>query len=141
LRVAFNRVNTVRWIVLIAVVQAAVTGLVLIISPPLFAKLVFGAQFSEAGQALGRLTGIALLGFVLASWPAAAVASPSAWAVRALAIYNLLAAVYLLYLGIGGQLVGILLWPAVALHAFFAIVVGRAWLGSAQQVAPEVPRP
>jgi hypothetical protein len=48
--------------------------------------------------------------------------------VRALLIYNVRAAIYLIYLGIGAQLTGILLWPAAALHAIFSIFLGRAWL-------------
>ena len=38
-----------------------VTGLVLIIRPSLFVWLLFAAELSEAGQALGRLAGFALL--------------------------------------------------------------------------------
>jgi hypothetical protein len=33
-------------------------------------------------------------------------------------IYNILVTPYLFYLGIGGELVGILLWPAAVVHAF-----------------------
>jgi len=122
-----NRVNTVTWTVRIAAAEAAAAGFVLIVSPLLFGRLIFGAELSEPGQALGRFTGIALLGFVLASWPISATASQLISAVRALAIYNVLAAIYLLYLGINGHLVGILLWPAIALHAILALLVGRAW--------------
>jgi hypothetical protein len=57
-----NRSSAVKWVLLIAAVEAAATGLVLIVSPPLFGRLIFGAELSEAGQALGRLTGIALGG-------------------------------------------------------------------------------
>ena len=42
-------------------------------------------------------------------------------------IYNLLATIYLLYLGVGGKLVGTLLWPAVALHAILTILLTRVW--------------
>jgi hypothetical protein len=99
-------------------------GLVLLTSPPLFSRLIFGAELSEAGQALGRLAGIALVGFALASWAAPVGAGQPA--VRAPLIYNLLATIYLCYLGVADQLVGILLWPAVALHAFLSILLGRA---------------
>ena len=90
-------------------------------------RLILGAQLSEAGQALGRLTGIVLLAFGLACWPAPAATIQSTSAVRALLIYNLLAKIYLLYLGVGGKLEGMLLWPAVALHAIFTILVTRVW--------------
>jgi hypothetical protein len=101
---------------------------VLMVSPSLFGWLILGAELSEPGQALGRLTGIVLLAFGLACWPTSIPESQAASAIRALAIYNLLATVYLLYLGIVGKLGGILLWPAIALHAILAILVVRVWL-------------
>jgi hypothetical protein len=119
--------NAVRWIVVGAAVEAAATSLVLILSPSLFGWLILGAELSEAGQALGRLTGIVLLALGLACWPAPPAAIQSTSAVRALLIYNLLATIYLLYLGVGGKLVGMLLWPAVALHAILTILVTRVW--------------
>jgi hypothetical protein len=101
-----------RWATTAAAVEAAATGLILLLGPVLFGRLIFGAELSEPGQALGRLTGIALLGFALTSWP-----DPNASSVaRAMFAYNLLATIYLAYLGIAGNLVGVLLWPAVALH-------------------------
>jgi len=38
-------------------------------------------------------------------------------------IYNLLATIYLFYLVIVGKLVGLLLWPAVALHLLFTVLL------------------
>jgi hypothetical protein len=62
--------------------------------------------------------------------PARAAEIQSISAVRALLIYNLLATIYLLYLGVGGKLVGMLLWPAVALHAILMFLVTRVWRAS-----------
>src|SRR5512138_819391 len=106
-----HRMNAGRWTVLAAAVEAAATGLFLIVRPSLFTWLIFGAPLSDPGQALGRIAGIAMLGAGLAAWPAPAPASSPASAVRALLIYNLLAAVYLAYLGLASHLTGILLWP------------------------------
>ncbi|GLR88031.1 hypothetical protein [Bradyrhizobium iriomotense] len=117
-----------KWTVLAAAVEVAATGLVLFVRPSWFAWLVFGADFSDAGAALGRLTAIALLGLTLATWPLSGAVSPPSSSARALLIYNVLAALYLLYVATGGQLIGILLWPAIVLHAIFSIVLGRAWL-------------
>ncbi len=116
------------WTVIAAAVEAAATGLVLFVRPSWFAWLVFGAEFSDAGLALGRLTAIALLGLALATWPTPSATSHLASSVRTLLIYNVLATVYLIYVGVGGQLTGILLWPAIALHLIFSILLGRAWL-------------
>jgi hypothetical protein len=46
--------SDVKWSILVAACEAGVTGLVLLISPPLFGWLIFGAELSEAGQALSR---------------------------------------------------------------------------------------
>ena len=108
-----------RWVTTAAAVEAAATSLILLLSPALFGWLIFGDELSEPGQALGRLTGIALLGFALTSWP-----DPSARSVtRAMLAYNLLATIYLGYLGIAGKSVGVLLWPAVALHLLFTVLL------------------
>jgi hypothetical protein len=117
--------DALNWTVLAAVAEAAGTGIILFVRPQLFSWLVFGAQLSDAGRALGQLTAIVIVGFVIVSWPAGAEHQvPS---VRALMIYNLLAAIYLLYLAIGGNLAGVLLWPAVAVHVALASLLGRVW--------------
>jgi len=108
-----------RWVTTAAAVEAAATGVILLLSPILFGRLVLGDGLSEPGQAIGRLGGIALLGFALTSWPA-----PAAWSVtRAMLAYNLLATIYLGYLGIVGKSVGLLLWPAVALHLLLTLLL------------------
>jgi hypothetical protein len=62
--------------------------------------------------------------------PTPAATSDSASSVRAPLVYNLLTAVYFVFVGIGGRLTGILLWPAVTLHAIVSFVLGRAWLSA-----------
>jgi hypothetical protein len=119
----------VKWIVLAATVETAVTGLVLLAAPSLFAWLILHTELSEPGQVLGRIAGIAMLGLALACWPAPATAQPAS-GIHALLIYNLLATAYLLYLGVGGSLVGILLWPAVMLHALLALLFTGQWLAA-----------
>jgi len=41
--------------------------------------------------------------------------------------YSLLVKLYLVYLGIGGEWVGKLLWPTVVVHAVVTILLARAW--------------
>jgi hypothetical protein len=123
-----KRVETEKWTVLTAAVEAAATGLILFVRPSWFAWLVFGREFSDAGSALSRLTAIALFGLTLATWPLSGAVGPLPSSVRALSVYNVLATIYLLYAATGGQLNGILLWPAIALHAIFSIFLARAWL-------------
>ncbi len=112
---------------LVAAIEAVATGVLLIVSPTLFASLILGADLTVPGQALGRIAGIAMVGAGLAAWPTAGGAKGG---LRALLIYNLFATIYLAYLGAAGQLGGILLWPAVALHLALSIMLGRAWLAA-----------
>jgi len=114
---------------LAAVIEAA-TGVALMIHPPLVTRVLLGDGVSGAGEALGRVAGFALLGLGLACWPGLESAGVNTPALRALLTYNLLATLYLAYLGIGGQWVGSLLWPAVAIHAVLTFFLARGWFAS-----------
>jgi len=120
------------WIRVAAGVEV-VTGLVLIIYPPLFGRLVFGAEFSAAGKALGRLAGFALLALALVFWPGLGAERKSA--ARALILFSLLSAIYLVHLGVGSGPAGILLWPAAAVHAALTILLAWTWLAVHQAPA------
>ena len=45
----------------------------------------------------------------------------------AMLTYNLLITSYLIFLGIGSQFAGILLWPAVAIHSLLTLLLVREW--------------
>jgi len=111
---------------LAAAIEAA-TGLALVINPPLLSYLLLGEGISGAGLALSRVAGFALVSLGLACWPGFDSAGANTPALRAMITYNLLATLYLVYLGIGGGLVGSLLWPAVMIHAVLTILLARAW--------------
>jgi hypothetical protein len=115
---------------LIAVAAAieVAAGLILIVSPPLVARLMLNADLNAAGEAIGRVAGFGLLGLGLAGWPASAQADGKSAAVRGLLAYNVLGAIFFIYLGIQGTLVGMLLWPAAILHAVLAILLARVFL-------------
>jgi hypothetical protein len=110
------------WVPIAAAAEAGATGFVLLFAPGLFAHLVLGGELAPPGPALGRLAGIALLGFALACWPAPVARS----ARRALLTYNLLATAYLALLGLSASSHGVLLWPAVALHLIFVALLGAS---------------
>lgn len=103
------------------------TGLVLISFPSLFARLLLGVELSEPGRVVGRLAGFTLLALTLACWP---VGGAGRSALLALLVFSALTTVYLFYVGLGGVLVGPLLWPAVALHGVLTILLVRCCLGS-----------
>ena len=97
------------------------TGIIAVLAPGLVAPLLFGTDVAGAGIAYGRLLGMTLLALVIACWPHAdAVPRPALHAVLA---YNLLAALYLAWLGVAHHPMGILLWPAVAEHAFVTLLL------------------
>jgi uncharacterized membrane protein YdjX (TVP38/TMEM64 family) len=111
----------------VAAAGEAATGLALMMSPSIVIRLLMGAELSDAGSALGRITGFALLSLGVACWPSSPPANRPSLALPAMLIYTFLATIYLLGLGPGGALVGSLLWPAVAIHAVFTLLLARAW--------------
>jgi Ca2+/Na+ antiporter len=99
------------------------TGLVLIINPALVVALLLGADISGVGIALGMCFGITLLALGLACWPRGSnvqTGSPAFWGMLA---YNALIALLLVDLFVVGHFAGVLLWPAVALHAAVAVLL------------------
>src|SRR5208283_1425834 len=110
------------------------TGLALISFPSLFVRLLLGVELSEPGQIVGRLAGFSLVALVLACWPGAESESQAAKSLRALLVFSALVALYLAYLGIGGNFLGPILWPAVVLHSAVAIVLARAWANNSRGV-------
>ena len=105
----------------------AVTGVALLAVPSMVGRLVFNTEVSGAVLPFARLAAIGLIGLGLACWPGK---EASRSALCAILTYNLIIALYLLYLGIRGQWVGILLWPAVAYHAVLTLLLARSWLRS-----------
>ncbi len=125
-----NRYETIS-IALAAAIEAG-TGLVLISFPSLFVRLLLGVELSEPGQIVGRLAGFTLLALVLACWSRAGTKSVAASSLRALLVFSVLVALYLVYLGIGTGFVGPLLWPAAVLHTVVAIFLARAWVNNSR---------
>jgi hypothetical protein len=99
------------------VVLEVATGLALIVKPAVVIKLLLGVEASGMEIVIGRCFGIGLFGLVFACWPDTQKSVSSTAAFRGMLIYNALIAAYLAYLGIVGHLGGLLLWPAVVVHA------------------------
>ena len=109
------------WLLSVAAAIEAATGLALIISPHAVASLLLGADLAGAGIAVGRVAGVALLSLGLVCWISRQGANKTP-ALAAMLTYNLLVTAYLMYLGFGGELVGILLWPAIVIHAVLTLL-------------------
>jgi hypothetical protein len=119
--------DTQRKILAFAAVVEAGTGLALMIDPAIVARLLLGAELADVETVLGRCFGIALLALALASWPGRQRGDGGSPTVRGMSTYNALIALYLAWLGIVGHRGGLLLWPAVALHAVVALLLVRTW--------------
>jgi hypothetical protein len=105
-----------------AVVEVA-TGMALLTVPSLVGRLLFGAELTGVSIPIARVTGIALLALGVCCWPGST-------ALCGMLTYGALVTVYLAYLGLSREWVGLLLWPAVVLHAILTALLARAWLHS-----------
>jgi hypothetical protein len=119
--------NNLRKLLAFAAVVEIGTGLVLMIDPAIVVTLLLGTEVSGAATLLARCFGIALLALGLACSPGRQRAERGSPAFRAMLTYNVLIALYLVYLGTVGHLRGLLLWPALGLHAVVALLL--VWMG------------
>jgi hypothetical protein len=122
---------TTRALVVLAAALEAATGVALIADPSFVVRLLLGVGLSGGGIAIGRVAGLGLLSLGLACCPSGDDAT--AQATWALFTYNLLVALYLGYLRVGGGFVSYLLWPASALHAVLALLLARPAYERARQ--------
>ncbi|MGO9113582.1 MAG: hypothetical protein ACLP9L_30490 [Thermoguttaceae bacterium] len=102
----------------LAATGEAALGLVLLVYPPIVVRLLFGADISGAGIVMSRVAGIALIALGLACWPGPPLVG--------MFTYSAVVTLYLAYVGFSGGLTGILLWPAVVLHAILTALLIRA---------------
>ncbi len=107
---------TLTLVLKLASILEIVTGLLLMICPVCVAQLLLNSGLTEASLALGRITGIGLFSLGIACWPNGT--DPAIWPILT---YNALITAYLIYIGVEGQWVGILLWPAAILHAILTL--------------------
>ena len=115
-----------RLLALTASIEAA-TGLALMAAPSIVVRLLLGGEISGASLPLGRVAGFGLLSLGMACLSGRDPAGNTASALRGMLTYNLLATFYFFGLGIGGEWVGPLLWPAVALHGILSLLLARRW--------------
>jgi hypothetical protein len=107
---------------LTAIIEAA-TGLALIAASSLVGRLLFGAEFTGVANPVGRVLGIALIALGAGCWQGST-------ALCGMLTYGALVTLYLAYLGVIGEWVGPLLWPAVVLHGILTVLLARAWFQS-----------
>jgi len=122
LKESADQEGDVKKLLILAAVSEALTGVVLLVYPPIVIRLLFDAQISGAGVMVSRIAGMRLIALGLACWPD----GNTLRAFFGMLTYSLLATLYLVYVGVKGE-VGILLWPAVAAHAGLSVLLVRAW--------------
>ena len=102
-------------VLLLAAVAEAATGVALLAVPSVVGQLLLGVELTGVAVPVARVAGIALIGLGVACWPGPQPIG--------MLIYTTVVAVYLAYLGIAGSATGILLWPAVVVHAVLAALL------------------
>ncbi len=109
-----------RLLLAFAAATEALTGVALMALPSGVARLLFGAEFVGPGVAAGRVAGVALVALGVAC----GTARGSRGAGLAMLLYTLPVAGYFAWIGVQGELVGVLLWPAAAYHALIGVALG-----------------
>jgi len=110
----------------VAAAVEAVTGLLLLVLPHVMAKLLFAVDVTGVAIVIGRVAGIALLSLGVGCWFGREEAT-GGWALLAMLLYNVLVTLYLAMVGLGTEFIGVLLWPAVVVHAVLTMLLGLAW--------------
>jgi hypothetical protein len=111
-------------LLIVTALAETAAGVMLLVSPTLVVGFLLGVSLEEpAALVVARIAGAALLSLGCACWlarndgPNRALGGMAA----AMLLYNSAAVAVLTNAGTGARLVGILTWPAVALHAALAV--------------------
>ncbi|MEJ8825113.1 hypothetical protein WKW80_24315 [Variovorax humicola] len=127
-----NPFNRLAALLAFACIVEFVAGLAMLATTAYAVRLLLGAEAVGVALAMGRAFGIAILALGLACWPSGREASAAGRAWRGMLAYNAMVASCLAWLGFahGG---GLLLWPAVGLHAATALLLILAALHEDRQ--------
>ena len=101
----------------LAAVSEAATGVALLIVPSLVGRLLLGEELTGVAIPVARVTGIALIALGIACWPGPPLVG--------MLVYSAAVTLYLAYVGFADGFTGILLWPAVVLHAILTALLTR----------------
>ena len=110
-------------VLIVAAVLEVATGVGFIAVPILVVRLLLGSELTGVSIPIARVLGIALLALGVCCWPGST-------ALCGMLTYGAFVTVYLAYLGLVGVFTGILLWPAVVVHAILTILLARSWFQS-----------
>jgi|AP12_2_1047962.scaffolds.fasta_scaffold218491_2 hypothetical protein len=105
-------------VLIFAAAGEAATGLALVLVPSLIGRLLLGEELNGSAVVVARVAGVALIALGVACLPAMAQIG--------MLLYSAALTLYLAYLGLSGASSGVLLWPAVAVHAILTMLLARA---------------
>ena len=117
----------------LAAVGEVATGLALLIIPSLVSRLLLGTELTGISIPVARVAGIALISLGIAC-------GPGSTPLLGMLTYSGLVTLYLAYVGIRSEWVGLLLWPAVLLHAVLTLLLARAWFSLRRANSEQTPR-
>ncbi len=106
-----------RSVLALAAFGEAATGVALLLVPSLVGQMLLGAELTGIAVTVARVAGIALVALGVACWPGPPLLG--------MLIYGAAVTLYLAYLGAAGGATGMLLWPAVVLHAILTALLTR----------------
>ena len=105
-----------------ALVETPIGVMLLVLPAPVVALLLGVSLEAPAALVVARIAGAALISLGCACWLARNDgASRARGLVAAMLLYNCAAGAVLAHAAAGVRLVGVLMWPAVALHAVLAV--------------------
>ncbi|MEI3855484.1 MULTISPECIES: hypothetical protein [Ensifer] len=93
------------------------TGLALVVVPSFVGQVLLGEALTGPAIPTARVAGIALIALGVACWRNSGLLG--------MLIYSAAVTLYLAYLGLTGS-AGVLLWPAVAVHAVLSVLLWRS---------------
>ena len=111
-----------RKLLIVAALGETATGLALLAYPPIAIRLLLGITVAGASVTMSRVAGISLIALGVACWPD----SIALRAFYGMLTYSTSVMLFLVFLGISGE-IGILLWPAVAVHAGLSLLLVWEW--------------
>lgn len=112
-----------KWVLALAAISEAATGLALLIVPSLVGRLLLGEELTGVAIPVARVAGMALIALGVACWPGSRLIG--------MLLYSAAVTLYLAYIGFASGLGGTLLWPAVVLHMILTALLAWTWLEDA----------
>ena len=94
------------------------TGLALLVVPAFVGQVLLGGELTGVGIPTARVTGIALTGLGIACWGKSGLLG--------MLVYSVGVTLYLAYFGLSYDSAGVLLWPAVGVHAVLSALLWRS---------------